>query len=397
MIEIISIALIIVGILSFLFGLFMMKTNKLKPIMRNNNGRYAILIPARDESKVIDGLLTSIDNQTRKINSKDVYVIVESMSDKTVEITKKHNMNVVLRCDLTKKRKGYALDDAVKEILSKNIKYEAYFIFDADNILDKNYIKEMEKSINKGYDIGIGYRNTKNSDNLVSAASSLTFSMVNTIANEMKVKYHNSLTISGTGYYIRGYLIEKWGGFIFHTLTEDYEFTLYSTFNDLTSTYNKKAIFFDEQPESFIVSIKQRARWARGYFQARCKYISTMYNENIIKGPNSSSKINEFIGIKPLISILIGILIILINALITKPFNTFIKYLIIMLLSSYLVLFVFTLIMVIKEKNHLNMSSKMRIKVIFYNPIFLASYLICVVLLLFDRNLGWDKIEHNKN
>ena len=160
MIEIISIALIIIGIASFIFGIFIMKTNKLKPIKRENNGRYAILIPARDESRVIDGLLTSIDNQTRKINSKDVYVIVESMSDKTVDITRKHNMNIVLRHDLTKKRKGYALDDAVKEILSKNIRYDAYFIFDADNVLDKNYIKEMEKSINKGYDIGIGYRNT---------------------------------------------------------------------------------------------------------------------------------------------------------------------------------------------------------------------------------------------
>ena len=397
MIEIISIALIIIGIASFIFGIFIMKTNKLKPIKRENNERYAILIPARDESRVIDGLLTSIDNQTRKINSKDVYVIVESMSDKTVDITRKHNMNIVLRHDLTKKRKGYALDDAVKEILSKNIRYDAYFIFDADNVLDKNYIKEMEKSINKGYDIGIGYRNTKNSNNLVSAASSLTFSMINTIANEMKVKYHNSLTISGTGYYIRGYLIEKWEGFIFHTLTEDYEFTLYSTFNDLTSTYNKKAIFYDEQPTSFIVSIKQRARWAKGYFQARCKYISNMYNENIIEGPNSSSKINEFIGIKPIISIIVGVLLFLINALITKPFNIFLKYLVVILLSIYIVLFAFTFIMIMKEKMHLNMSSKMRIKVIFYNPIFLASYLICVLVLLFDRNLGWDKIEHKKN
>lgn len=29
-------------------------------------------------------------------------------------------MNIIYRKDLTKKRKGYALDDAIKEILSKN-------------------------------------------------------------------------------------------------------------------------------------------------------------------------------------------------------------------------------------------------------------------------------------
>ena len=119
MIEIISIALIIIGIASFIFGIFIMKTNKLKPIKRENNGRYAILIPARDESRVIDGLLTSIDNQTRKINSKDVYVIVESMSDKTVDITRKHNMNIVLRHDLTKKERVMLLTMRLKKYYLK--------------------------------------------------------------------------------------------------------------------------------------------------------------------------------------------------------------------------------------------------------------------------------------
>lgn len=90
-------------------------------------------------------------------------------------------MNIIYRKDLTKKRKGYALDDAIKEILSKNKKYDAYFIFDADNILDKNYIKEMINSIEEGYDIGISYRNTKNSSTLVAASSALTFSMINTL------------------------------------------------------------------------------------------------------------------------------------------------------------------------------------------------------------------------
>ena len=182
-------------------------------------------------------------------------------------------MNIIYRKDLTKKRKGYALDDAIKEILSKNKKYDAYFVFDADNILDKNYIKEMINSIEEGYDIGISYRNTKNSSTLVAASSALTFSMINTIGNQLKSKYTNNLTISGTGYYIKGSLVEDWQGFPFNTLTEDYELTLYSTLNNLTTTYNEKAIFYDEQPDSFKISMKQRTRWVKGYFEARKIYI----------------------------------------------------------------------------------------------------------------------------
>lgn len=50
-------------------------------------------------------------------------------------------MNNVFWKDLSKRRKGYALDDAIKEILVKNKKYESYFIFDVDNVLDKDFIK----------------------------------------------------------------------------------------------------------------------------------------------------------------------------------------------------------------------------------------------------------------
>ena len=48
------------------------------------------------------------------------------------------------------------------ERITKAKNYDAYFIFDADNILDKNYISEMNKSFMSGYDIGIGYRLNKN-------------------------------------------------------------------------------------------------------------------------------------------------------------------------------------------------------------------------------------------
>ena len=190
-ITIISLILIVASLVMLVYSYFIMIKNSNYPIKNKKTDKYCILIPARNESKVIEDLLISIENQTYKINPKDVYVIVENKEDKTVEITNKHKMNIIYRKDLTKKRKGYALDEAIKEILKQNKKYEAYFIFDADNILDKEYIKEMTKNIKEGYDIGISYRNTKNGDNLVSGASALTFSMINTIGNTLKNKYTN--------------------------------------------------------------------------------------------------------------------------------------------------------------------------------------------------------------
>ncbi len=393
----IGLIFIISALILLIYSYLVMPRCYLKPQKYNNKKRYCILIPARYESKVINNLLLSITKQTTKINPKDIYIIVESIKDKTVDIAKQYNMNIILRENLSLKRKGYALNDAVTYILKKQIHYDAYFIFDADNILDKDFIKNMEKSINEGYDIAIGYRNTKNSNTLVSASSALTFSMINTMLNERKNKYHNNLTISGTGYYIKGSIIEEWNSFPFHSLTEDYELTLYAILNNLTTTYNKKAIFYDEQPDNFNISLKQRTRWVKGYFEARKKYINKISKSEIKNDPNFASKVNAFLGVTPYIYIIIGLLIILVNILITKGITSFLCYLTIFLLLIYILLALFTIIMLKKEKNSLNISKSMKIKVIFYNPIFMFSYIICLLRTIFIKDIKWDKIDHNKN
>lgn len=394
MIRIISEIIITISILTLLYKYLIMKKNTNYPQKEKNGHNYAILIPARNESLVIEKLLISIENQTKKIKPEDVYVIVETKKDKTVSIVEKHKMTIVYRKNLNKKRKGFALDDAIKEILKSNKKYDAYFIFDADNILDKNCIKEMTKSFDEGYDIGIGYRNTKNSKNLVSAASALTFSMINTIGNKRKSKYTNNLIISGTGYYIKGTIIESWKGFPFNSLTEDYELSLYSILNNLTTTYNDSAIYYDEQPEIFDVTIIQRSRWVKGYFDARRNYIHKIRKSISKKDKNYASKITALIGVNPLITLIIGILLLLIDSI--TSFKNFIISLLIIFILIYITLMIFTYIIIKKEENKLDIKVS-KILLIFYNPFYLLSYIYCLYIAVTKKDLGWQEIKHTNN
>lgn len=394
MIRIISEIIITISILTLLYKYLIMKKNTNYPQKEKNGHNYAILIPARNESLVIEKLLISIENQTKKIKPEDVYVIVETKKDKTVSIVEKHKMTIVYRKNLNKKRKGFALDDAIKEILKSNKKYDAYFIFDADNILDKNYIKEMTKSFDEGYDIGIGYRDTKNSKNLVSAASALTFSMINTIGNKRKSKYTNNLIISGTGYYIKGTIIESWKGFPFNSLTEDYELSLYSILNNLTTTYNDSAIYYDEQPEIFDVTITQRSRWVKGYFDARKNYIHKIRKSISKKDKNYASKITALIGVNPLITLIIGILLLLIDSI--TSFKNFIISLLIIFILIYITLMIFTYIIIKKEENKLDIKVS-KILLIFYNPFYLLSYIYCLYIAITKKDLGWQEIKHTNN
>ena len=383
-----------------------LKGSKIKLKRTYDESNFAVLIPARDESKVISNLLDSIKKQTFKIDSKDIYIIVESRKDKTVSIAKERDVNIIYRKNLTNRRKGYALDDAIKEILKKKKHYDAYFIFDADNVLDRNYFKEMVKTYKKGYDIGIGYRNTKNGNSSIfSACSSLTFSMINTFSNNYKMKHNLTLTVSGTGFYIKGEILEELGGYPFNSLTEDYEFTLYATLNDLTSTYNTKAKYFDEQPTDYATTIKQRTRWVKGYFDSRRKYYPLLKNKASRKDNNYPSVYIALVGVKPYVLFVISVILYLANLIFRIISNSIVKIEVytlllqffLIILAIYIVLLLFTGILLIKEKDNLRLNRKMKIKSLFFNPLFLASYVKCLYLALKNKDLTWEKIEHTGN
>ncbi len=227
------------------------KINSFKNDNRPKRGRESwqdvcILIPARDESRVIEDLLVSIKRQSKPIKMQNVYVIVEDIQDKSVGIANKYGASYFVRQELHLKSKGYALDEMIKELERREKYYEAYFIIDADNVLDKDFLREMEASYKQGYDIVTSYRNMKNgNDSVIAACSGITFSFLNTNGNKVKSQRSLNVTLSGTGLFIVGDLIKKWQGFPFHSLTEDYELTLYAIENNLTSVYNDKAMFYD--------------------------------------------------------------------------------------------------------------------------------------------------------
>ncbi len=372
-----------------------LRQNKVDLKPRDRASRVAILIAARDESKVIGDLLKSIRQQTVKVKPQDVYVIVEAMDDPTVKICQQHQHSVILREDVSKQRKGYALDEAVRQILAKSEHYNAYFIFDADNILTKNYLEEMLKIYAEGYEIATGYRNSKNGNaNVIAAVSSLTFSMINVMSNRKRAAHGANIIFSGTGYYIDGDLIEEWQGWPFVSLTEDYELSLYATLHGLSTYYNEEAMFFDEQPTRYRQTVAQRVRWIKGYFSARKKYIPLIRAKK--HGDNYGSLVKEKIGVRPAIFAILGVVAIMIGTVIElcimgKALDI-LAAIPVILAGVYVILMLVTVEMIKREK--LDLTTKTKIKAILFNPLYLVTYIPCAIKALLKKHVGWTKIEH---
>ena len=366
------------------------KRNLILERNKENNNKFCILIPARYESKVIENLLISIKYQTVKVNPRDIYIIVESLEDKTCDIVKKYNMNIILREKLGLKRKGYALEEAFDYLKKKNKIYDLYFIFDADNVLDKHFIKEMLITYKNGYDIACGYRALKNKKfNLYAYSSILSFSLLNTVANQGKSKNNLSILLSGTGFYFSKKVIKN--GYNFHNLTEDYELSLYSIINNFSSTYNPKAIYYDEQPEDYKTTVTQRVRWIKGYFESRKKYMKKFRKNLFSKHLNRESIIDEYIGMMPYFVMGFGsFLFIILNLIKLKLINILLLFIFV-----YFILMLITIYLLFKEKDNIKLSLKYKILVIFYNPLFILSYILCFFKAICTKNVEWKRIDHN--
>lgn len=393
--SILGLVLLIYAGILFLRGNAALKQNSLQLKPRKIKPRVAILVAARDESKVIAGLLESIQRQTVNVSPEDVYVIVETLDDPTVQICKRHHNTVILREDLNKQRKGYALDEAIRQILARDRRYDAYFIFDADNILSEDYLEEMLEIYAAGYEIATGYRNSKNGNtNVISAVSSLTFSMINVMSNRNRATHGANIIFSGTGYYIAGDLIEEWQGWPFQSLTEDYELSLYATLHSLTTFYNEKAMFYDEQPTKYRQTVAQRVRWIKGYFSARKKYIPLIRVKK--HGNNYGSLVKERIGVRPAIFAILGLLAIIVGVVI--ELCTLGKALDIIaaipgiLVFVYIVLMLITIEMLKREK--LDLTTKTKLKAVLFNSIYLATYIPCALKALLKKDVSWTKIKH---
>ena len=378
--------MIVLGVILFLFTLFLKKKIILKE--EEKVPTICFLIPARNESKVIEPLLNSILKQSIPVIPSDIYVIVEDIEDPTVSICQKYGISVVVRKDLSKKTKGYALDEGLKNIQKK---YDLYFIMDADNVLDSYFVEEMLKSYYSGYDIATGYRNVKNgNDSLISAASGLTFSFLNNVLNKEKMKRNLPVTLSGTGFYIKGTILNQMDGYPFCSLTEDYELSLYSVLHQYKTTYNEQAVFYDEQPVYYKSTINQRKRWVKGYFVNRFHYLPLLKKE--WKNTRDCSILGEWIGIKPCIFIVLGILFWLFYFVVKRNY----LFTLILLFFIYLTLCVATYVILKIDKN-ICLSSKRKKQMIWFHPIYLASYLHVVLLVLLHPNVKWDRVEHNRN
>ena len=383
------------------FYIFIALIRKPRVFKKDIPHRIAILISARDEEAVIGHLIDSINKQTYNKEYLSVFVVADNCTDNTAQIAADRGATVFKRTNDKLIGKGYALDFLVGKIYKRYTEdfFDGYIILDADNLLDKNYVSEMNKAFSDGNRIVTSYRNSKNyGANWITAGYALWFLREAKFLNNARMILHTSSAVSGTGFMFHKDVIKRKGGWKYFLLTEDIEFTIDSIVHDEKIAYAHEAVLYDEQPDTFKQSWRQRLRWAKGYLQVFRKHGFDLL-KGIFESKNKFACFDMCMTIMP--AIMLTILSFVVNTVAFIPVaiqrdGVLLQYLASImqtLFNSYLLLFVIGGFAVITEWKKILCSAPKKILYLFTFPLFMLTYIPISVVALFKK-IEWKPIKH---
>ena len=231
--------------------------------------RFAILISARNEEIVIPYLIRSLKAMDYPQELFNIFVIADNCSDQTAEVAKAEGAKVYSRNDKTRATKGYALNWFFSHNLNRMLEqYDHCVIFDADNLVDPDFLKMMDRHIQTGETFLAGYMDCKSPEqSIIASANALFYLNRSRYLHQARNNLGLPLaSVSGTGFSFDLKLIKD-TGWDTQTLTEDVEFTMQMILKDQNPVYVKEAIFYDEPTSKFKPMIRQRFRWSIGSVQ----------------------------------------------------------------------------------------------------------------------------------
>ena len=371
---------------------------KTKPIKAH---KITILIAARNEEAVIGNLLESVNAQDYSKDHLRAVVIADNCTDNTANIARSHGAMVFERFNSEQIGKGYALDFAIDR-LRQNGEWDdidGIIVLDADNLLTKNYVSEMNKTFCDGYEAFTSYRNSKNyGDNWISAGYGLWYIRESKFLHYARMLLKSSAAISGTGFLVSRRLLDRFNGWKFYLLTEDIEFSVFSIINGVKIGCCINAELYDEQPVTFQQSYKQRLRWSKGFFQVWRKH-----GKELVKGIFKHRKFAFFDMTMNVMPAFILTVILLFTSITAVLFGIFgwgdpspvVESLLGYISFTYSIMFLMGLVTLISEWEKIHTSTDRKIGFLFLFPIFMYTYIPISIIALF-KPVKWEQIHHTR-
>lgn len=256
-------------------GLF----RKNETVTNKPENTFAVLVAAHNESAVIAPLIENLKKLDYPREMYDIFVICDNCTDNTAEIVREHGAYACERFDSSKRGKGFGIEWMLEKLWAMEKQYDAVVMFDADNLVEKNFLTVMNDRLCKGAKVIQGYLDSKNPfDSWITLSYAVTYWFTNRMWQLARHNLSLPNTLGGTGLCIESDLLKEmgWGA---TSLTEDLEFATRCIERGIYPTWAHDTKVYDEKPLDLKSSMRQRLRWMQGHYDVAGRYIgSVLFN-----------------------------------------------------------------------------------------------------------------------
>lgn len=275
--------LLLLGLATLYILLFSIASLFYKQKQYADNGnikKIAVLIPGYKEDEVIVEVANAALQQEYPSTHYDVVIIADSFQEETISALKALPI-IVIEVSFDKSTKSKALNQAMAT-LEKD--YDIAVVLDADNVMAKDFLKQINAAFEYGFTAVQGHRTAKNMNNSWAILDAISEEINNNIFRKGHRVLGLSSAIIGSGmafqyHYFKTLMASATavGGF-------DKEIELKMLKEGHTIVYLNDAIVFDEKIQKAEVFGNQRRRWLSAQLHYFRKDILTATKHLLFKG-----------------------------------------------------------------------------------------------------------------
>ena len=261
-------------------AIFALKRSKKYPRVAPKT-KFAVVVAARNEEAVIANLVHSVLSQEYPEALRDIYVVPNNCTDCTEAAAEAAGARII-HCMGSVSCKGDALHQAFDQLLPMD--YDAFVVFDADNVLERDYLARVNDAIAAGARV---LKTRTKAGNPTASGVAGCYGLYNTcfdlIWNRPRAACGLSARLVGSGFAVCREVLEELGGWNTATITEDAEFAAQCARVGRRIWWVPDAVNYDEEPNSFFMSLRQRKRWCSGVMQVGKQELGRLWSADCPK------------------------------------------------------------------------------------------------------------------
>jgi cellulose synthase/poly-beta-1,6-N-acetylglucosamine synthase-like glycosyltransferase len=261
---------------------------------------FSIVVPVKNEERVIDRLLSSLSTLNYPANKREIIIVEDGSTDKTRDICMnyaKEHANVKILNKPVSNGKPSALNFGLA-----HAKGDIVAVFDADNVPAHDallavveYFEDPKVAAVQGRTASINPK-----ENMLTQFIAYEEAVWCEAYLRGKDVLNLFVHLKGSCQFIRRDVLQQLQGFDEAVLSEDMEISARLIENDYKIRYASDVVALQESPSNLKTLFKQRTRWFRGTMEVAFKYGRLMTKLNRINFDAETTLFGPFILIASL-------------------------------------------------------------------------------------------------